>query len=151
MMKLLLLCTVALSLFAADSPAIQVWTAAELHARAQALTLNQYRQGAERIGDWGNHAAVLERLEGATPAEIHENLSDVFVITSGETTLTVGGVIEEPKNTAPGEVRGKSITGGTSRKLSAGDIVHIPAKTPHQLSVEAGKPSTYLVLKVRIE
>ena len=149
-MKLLILFAV-LPLIAADPPGVQVWTASELQSRAQALKLNQYQQGAERIADWGNHAAVLERLEGATPAEIHEMLADVFVITSGETTLISGGTIVEPANTAPGEIRGKSISGGTNWKLAAGDIVHIPAKIPHQLSVAPGKVSTYLVFKVRTE
>jgi mannose-6-phosphate isomerase-like protein (cupin superfamily) len=149
-MKLLLLLA-ALPLIAADPAGIQVWTAAELESRARALKLNQNQQGAERIADWGNHAAVLERLEGATPGEIHENLADVFVITSGETTLITGGAIVEPAATAPGEIRGKSIAGGASRKLAAGDVVHIPAKTPHQLSVAPGKVSTYLVIKVHTE
>ena len=50
-----------------------------------------------------------------------------------------------------GEIRGKSINGGVTKRLAAGDIVHIPAKMPHRLSVEAGKVCTYLVFKVRME
>jgi uncharacterized RmlC-like cupin family protein len=63
----------------------------------------------------------------------------------------VGGVIADPVNTSAGEIRGKSINGGVAKRLAAGDIVHIPAKMPHQLSVEAGKRCTYLVFKVRME
>ena len=137
-MKLLLL-VVAFPMFAADPAGFQMWTSSELQARAKALKLNQYQQGVDRMENWGNHAVILERLEGATPAEVHETMADLFVISSGEVTLTVGGAIVDPVSTAAGEIRGKAIQGGVARKLGAGDIVHIPAKMPHQLSVEAGK------------
>lgn len=150
LMKLLLL-AVALPIFAADPAGFQMWTSSELQARAKALTLNQYQQGVDRMENWGNHAVILERLEGTTAAEIHQNMADLFVITSGETTLTVGGTIVDPANTAEGEIRGKSISGGVAKKLSTGDMVHIPAKMPHQLSVDPGKVCTYLVFKVRVE
>ena len=150
LMKLLLL-AVALPMFAADPAGFQMWTSSELQTRANALKLNEYQQGVDRMENWGNHAVILERLEGATPAEAHETMADLFVVTSGETALTVGGVIADPVNTSAGEIRGKSINGGVAKRLAAGDIVHIPAKMPHQLSVEAGKRCTYLVFKVRME
>lgn len=149
-MKLLLM-AIALPMFAADPAGFQIWTSSELQTRAKALKLNQYEQGVDRMENWGNHAVILERLEGATPAEAHETMADLFVFTSGETMLTVGGVIVDPANASAGEIRGKSINGGVTRTLRAGDIVHIDAKTPHQLSVKPGTQSTYLVFKVRIE
>ncbi|HEY2013301.1 MAG TPA: hypothetical protein VGH38_07350 [Bryobacteraceae bacterium] len=149
-MKFLLL-AVALPMLASAPPGYQIWTSSELQTRAKALKLNQYQQGVDRMENWGNHAAILERLEGATPAEAHETMADLFVITSGETTLTIGGVIVDPVTGSAGEIRGKSIKGGEARKLGTGDVVHIPAKMPHQFSVEPGKQSTYLVFKVRME
>jgi len=150
LMKLLLL-AVAVPLFAADPAGFQVWTASELQSRANALPLNQYKQGVDRMQNWGNHSVILERLEGATASEIHEVMADLFVIVSGETTLTVGGEIVDGATSAPGEIRGKSIRGGVARKLGPGDVAHVPAKMPHQFSVEGGKPCTYLVFKVRME
>ena len=138
-------------MFAADPAGFQMWTSSELQTRAKALKLNEYRQGVDRMENWGNHAVILERLEGATPAEAHEIMADLFVVASGEVTLTVGGAIVDPANASVGEIRGKSINGGVAKKLAAGDMVHIPAKMPHQLSVEAGKVCTYLVFKVRME
>jgi mannose-6-phosphate isomerase-like protein (cupin superfamily) len=149
-MKVLLL-AIALPMFAADPEGFQMWTASELQTRAKALKLNEYQQGVDRMENWGNHAVILERLEGATPAEAHEIMADLFVVTSGETTMTVGGIIVDPVNTSAGEIRGKSINGGVTKKLAAGDVVHIPAKMPHRLSVDAGKVCTYLVFKVRME
>ena len=52
------------------------------------------------------------------------------------------------KQTAAGEVRGPSIKGGESKKLGAGDVVHIPAKIPHQILVSNGKQFTYFVVKI---
>ena len=37
----------------------------------------------------------------------------------------------------------------SATKLAAGDAVHIPANTPHQLLVENGKQFTYFVIKVQ--
>lgn len=149
-MKILLL-ALALPLFAADPAGFQMWTSSELASRAKALPLNQFQQGVDRMQNWGNHAFILERLEGTTAAEAHEVMADLFVIVSGEATLTVGGDIVDPATASAGEIRGKSIRGGVAQKLAAGDIAHIPAKMPHQLSVEGGKPCTYLVFKVRME
>jgi mannose-6-phosphate isomerase-like protein (cupin superfamily) len=56
--------------------------------------------------------------------------------------------VVDGKTTAPNEIRGASISGGTEIKLSAGDIVTIPAKTPHQMKVDPGKQVTYFVAKV---
>jgi mannose-6-phosphate isomerase-like protein (cupin superfamily) len=149
-MKLFFL-AIALPMLAQDPAGFQMWTSSELQTRAAALKLNQYQQGVDRMENWGNHAVILERLEGETPAEAHETMADLFIVTSGETRLTVGGIIVDPVNTSAGEIRGKSIKGGVANRLAAGDIVHIPAHMPHQLSVEAGKRCTYLVFKVRME
>ena len=82
-------------------------------------------------------------------AEIHEGLSDVFFVISGEATLVVGGKAIGLKTTGPGELRGTSIQGGVSKKLGAGDVVNIPPKTPHQTLVKAGQKITYFVVKVK--
>ena len=138
-------------MFAADPAGFQMWTASELQTRAQATKLNQFQQGVDRMENWGNHAVVLERLEGTTAAEIHENMADLFVIVSGEITMTVGGSVVEPGAAVAGEIRGKSISGGVPKKMAAGDICHIPARMPHQLSATPGKPSTFLVFKVKMD
>ena len=86
--------------------------------------------------------------EGPGEAELHETQADIFIVQSGEATLKVGGTVVSPKTTAPNEIRGPSISGGEEKKLGAGDVVHIPAKIPHQLLLDAGKQFTYAVVKV---
>jgi mannose-6-phosphate isomerase-like protein (cupin superfamily) len=91
--------------------------------------------------------AVLHR-EGNGEAELHDVQADVFIVQSGEATLVYGGQVVGGKTTAPNEVRGPSISGGSKVKMGAGDIVHIPAKTAHQVLVESGKQFTYAMVKV---
>ena len=79
---------------------------------------------------------------------MHETQSDVIVVENGEATLVVGGTIVNPRTTAPHEVRGPSIKGGEKVALAAGDMVHIPINTPHQMLLENGKQITYFVVKI---
>lgn len=53
------------------------------------------------------------------------------------------------KTTAPGEMRAPSIEGGSRRKISAGDVVHIPAKVAHQVLLDSGGKFDYMVVKVK--
>ena len=46
------------------------------------------------------------------------------------------------------EILGASIKDGVRKRLGAGDMVHIPARTPHQLLVAPGKQFTYAVVKI---
>jgi mannose-6-phosphate isomerase-like protein (cupin superfamily) len=71
-----------------------------------------------------------------------------MVVETGEASLTVGGSVVDGKTTAPNEIRGPSISGGTETKIGSGDIVTIPAKTPHQMKLDPGKQITYFVVKV---
>jgi mannose-6-phosphate isomerase-like protein (cupin superfamily) len=70
------------------------------------------------------------------------------VVVSGSAALLTGGTIVSPRTESPGEIRGTGIEGGVKRAVGAGDIIHIPANTPHQLLVEKGKPFAYFVVKV---
>ena len=42
-----------------------------------------------------------------------------------------GGTLVGAKNTAPGQIRPASIEGGQTYHLTKGDVITIPAKTPH--------------------
>src|SRR5437773_11821556 len=102
----------------------------------------------ERLAPCPKHCAMVAHVEGDGQAELHERQADLFVVGSGEATLVFGGEVVSPKKTEPNEVRGPSIKGGERRALAAGDVVHIPAKIPHQLLLPAGKEFTYFVMKV---
>ena len=143
-----LLC--ALPLIAADPAGYKYWSASELQGMEKTLAgkLAGKNFASERTGEYGNHYTMMAHREGNGEAEFHENDADLFVVESGSATLTVGGKVVNPKTTAPGEIRGPSIEGGTTQKLGPGDIVHIPAKTAHQLTLTGSKQFTYFVMKV---
>ena len=66
---------------------------------------------------------------------------------SGHATIIIGGKILNGQTTAPNEIRGTSIEDGARQALKAGDIVHVPVKTPHQV-VDTSPAFDYIVLKV---
>jgi mannose-6-phosphate isomerase-like protein (cupin superfamily) len=132
----------AMPLMAAD---VSVWTAGDLQKADQKLS-GGFKS--KQLAKFANHYTMLAHREGKGSAEVHETEADVFIVEAGTAKLTYGGKVVNPKITAPHEIRGSSIAGGTEKTLNVGDIVHIPAKTPHQLTVSGGSFS-YFVLKVQ--
>ena len=137
-------------LAAAEIPGVVVWSASELKAYGKKLApkVNEKKLAIERLAAFGNHSTLVGHRAGDGESELHETQADFFVVQSGEATLVVGGEVVEGKTTAPGEIRGTAIKGGERKPLVPGDIVHIPAKVPHQVLVAAGKEFTYFVIKV---
>lgn len=80
-------------------------------------------------------------------AEIHDQMTDHIFVQEGEATFVTGGTIAGSKVTAPGEHRGASITGGTSRAMRAGDYFLIPAGTAHQMLLDPGKRIKFIAFK----
>jgi mannose-6-phosphate isomerase-like protein (cupin superfamily) len=89
------------------------------------------------------------RTATQTPSgEQHEGVADVYVVTGGSGTVVVGGEIENKRISRPGEYLGP-IKGGKPFKLQAGDILNIPANTPHGTIADAGG-MTYVLMKVNV-
>src|SRR5258706_374518 len=65
-------------------------------------------------------------------SEMHDNTNHVFIIQDGEADFVTGGKMIDPKEMGPGQTRGTGIEGGVSHHLTKGDVITIPAKTPHQ-------------------
>jgi mannose-6-phosphate isomerase-like protein (cupin superfamily) len=80
-------------------------------------------------------------------AELHGLDTDIFHVLEGSATLVTGGQIAEAKETAPNERRGAAITGGTSQRLTKGDIVIVPKGVAHQFT-EVSAPFLYYTVKV---
>jgi quercetin dioxygenase-like cupin family protein len=79
--------------------------------------------------------------------ELHESLTDIFYVTEGETTFVAGGKYEGGKPISPGQIRGGTITGGTTYHLVKGDVIVIPAGIPHWFK-EVPTVVKYYVVKV---
>lgn len=87
------------------------------------------------------------RVNAPGQVEVHEHDTDIFYVTEGTATIVTGGRTEGGKSTAAGEVRGDTITGGTTRRLAKGDVIVIPNGVPHWFT-EVSNPFLYLVVKV---
>ncbi len=137
-MRLALLFCV-LPVIGAEPPGYKYWSAAELKTFSTT----------QRLADFGNHYGMVVHRDGSGEAEFHGTDAELFVVLSGSATLIVGGTIPNGKTTAPGEVRGASIDGGTRQAISAGDIVHIPSKTAHRILLDTGGQVTSFMVKVK--
>ncbi|MDQ2842656.1 MAG: cupin domain-containing protein [Acidobacteriota bacterium] len=128
---------------------IDIYTAADLQHLAQSLSVKQGASYADRnLARHNNHHLLLVKREATGSSELHQREADIFVVESGQAAILTGGKMVDGHTTAPGEIRGKSIEGGERHSLAAGDIIHIPAGTPHQVIIENSKPFTYFVVKV---
>jgi len=134
----------------ADAPGVHVWKLSEIEAQGKALSakIDAHKVASEIIATDGNTTFMIAHREGSGQAEWHATQADVIVMSQGEATETVGGTMVNGKETAPGEMRGDSINGGMMTKLGPGDVIYIPPKTPHLMTLEPGKQITYFVTKV---
>jgi len=149
-MKKLLPLLILIPIFAADPPGFVIWKASDLKAEEKKLAgkMSDKHVASETLQSFGNHYTMLAHRDGDGEVEVHDKMADVFYVVSGEATLILGGTVAGGHNTAPGETRGTSITGGEKKMIAAGDAVHISAKVPHQMMVASGKKITYFVVKV---
>ncbi|HEU0247395.1 MAG TPA: heme-binding protein [Gaiellaceae bacterium] len=99
--------------------------------------------------DSGEYKIDAGRREAPGEVEYHENVVDVMRVVDGTATVVTGGEIEDVREVGPGELRGRAVAGGTTHKLSAGDVLAIPNGVPHQF-VEVSDPFLYFVVKVEV-
>ncbi len=108
-----------------------------------------------RVVEAGGHylgVAVLRRTSADQNALVHDKIDEIYYVLEGGGTLVTGGVLINGKQTSgsptigPGW-SGTSIQGGQSRRITVGEVVIIPAGTPHMFSQLDG-PVRYLVYRV---
>ena len=123
--------------------------------------LRSWKSGIEPSGPgWGRMIPLARRLPttakvasltafdsfagmGTDGPELHEDIIDVVFVQSGAGTLLVGGEMIGQSN-APGS----RINGGSRHPVAAGDVLHIPARTPHAYLVPDGGHITYVLVRV---
>jgi len=153
----LVLCLmIPLGAIASDDAApkgFQMWTKASLAEMARTLTQkaasDSHHLALQQLADYPNDTAIYVHREADGTPEIHETQVDVTLFLSGSATLLVGGTLTGGETVSPHEIRNGAIQGGVRQKVSAGDVVRVPAGTPHQMLLAAGEEITYLVIKVK--
>ena len=78
-------------------------------------------------------------------AEVHTKETDVIYVLDGEATFVTGGASINPHEIAPNEFRGSHIEGGSTRNLSRGDVIVVPAGVPHWFKEIRGEFHYYVV------
>jgi len=143
----------ATSLRAADPEGFGLWKGAAVNKSAKELEskIDEQKFSWDGLGTYDNHLIGISHREGDGMAELHETQTDIMIVHSGNATLVVGGTMVAPKTVKPHEIRGTAIEGGEEKQIGPGDIIHIPAKVPHQLKIAAGTKFNYLVIKVDIK
>ena len=99
-------------------------------------------------GEGNNYMIHASRREAPGQAEVHLDDADLIHVLDGAATFVTGGDVVDGKSTAADEIRGSSIAGGETRLLAKGDVVIVPAGTPHWFKEVKG-PFLYYVVKVR--
>lgn len=135
-----------------QSPAgAQVYSGKDVTAQLAALGQKAKATGSSgaTLGDFTSHAIKLSVRTSSGGAEVHAHYDDIFFVTGGNATLITGGQVLHAKTASDGETKGSGIEGGMRRMIHKGDVVHIPAGTPHQLLIAPGETYSSIVIKVK--
>lgn len=123
----------------------------QLAQRGKAL-LQQARNGSGSAGitlaRYNGHYTMLTARTASGGAELHGHFADFLFVVDGAGTEMTGGTIVDRKDGPNGEVKGKTLEGATPHVLHKGDVIHIPAGTPHQAIEAPGQSITIYVVKV---
>jgi uncharacterized protein GlcG (DUF336 family)/mannose-6-phosphate isomerase-like protein (cupin superfamily) len=123
-------------------PAVSYWNSREV---AAAFAKGSVLFAGE---DGRNYMVHASHRDSGGMAEVHTLDADVIHVLDGSATFVTGGTVENAKPTAPGEIRGTAIRNGEERRISKGDVLIVPAGTPHWFKEVPG-PLNYYVVKVR--
>jgi mannose-6-phosphate isomerase-like protein (cupin superfamily) len=125
-------------------PATDV-TNSDIQAFINALPRDVVSDKPIRIVDVGGyHVGVYGVFRPKTikqEANLHQTkVSEIYYILDGSATLVTGGTLPDSHPNRPGSTTLQSarIDGGVSRKVSKGDVVIIPGRTPHWFSSQDG-------------
>jgi mannose-6-phosphate isomerase-like protein (cupin superfamily) len=144
-----------LMLSADQAPAPAVFITREEHEEVlkQQIAKNSVDVPLKATPVIGGKASVarLRRVKPETSALIHDYVTETYYIMSGSGTFVTGGSLGGAKPTDLNNVNaGMSQTGtrigGEARRVKPGDIIIVPAGTPHSFS-ELDGPIEYLVYR----
>ena len=116
-------------------------------------TLQADNKTSELIDSGGMQLRVAvqhEKNKTGAAAELHDASDDVYYVLDGSATLVLGGKLDSPKETDPGEWRSPRIIDGKTIEIKKGDVIIVPRGTPHQRSTE-NKDFTMLLIKIYAE
>jgi len=121
--------------------------AAVTYFRAENVA-KSFAQGAVLFDRGTNYMIHTSRRVAPGLAEVHARDTDLIYVLEGSATFVTGGRVVDGRSTADDEVRGAAIADGETRTLAPGDVIIVPAGTPHWFKEVRG-PVLYYTIKVR--
>jgi mannose-6-phosphate isomerase-like protein (cupin superfamily) len=94
------------------------------------------------------YRAQLEYRPRTAPAALHEKDAELFVVLQGTGSIVTGGKLVDEKRVNANNLSGSSITGGNSQSVGVGDMLIVPANTPHQVIPAGGAPIVLMTMHV---
>jgi mannose-6-phosphate isomerase-like protein (cupin superfamily) len=94
------------------------------------------------------YRAMLEYRPGVSPAALHEKDAELMVVLDGTGNIVTGGKIVDEKRVNAANLSGPSIADGTTQAVVKGDMLIVPANTPHQVIPTGGAPIVLMTLHV---
>jgi mannose-6-phosphate isomerase-like protein (cupin superfamily) len=142
---------VALLIFTANSLGGGVPAAVHYisHEKANSVMADVTAKGGPIVSDPGLIVLAMRREAGE--AEYHDRTNHVFILVDGEATMVVGGKMVDARRTAPDQMRAPSLEGGVTYHLTKGDVITIPAKTPHWFKEVPTKTVAYYAVNMDSE
>lgn len=116
-------------------------------------TLKPDNKTSELIDSEGMQLRVAvqhEKNRVGAAAELHDASDDIYYVLDGSATLVLGGKLDAPKETDPGEWRSPRIIDGKTFEIKKGDLIVVPRGTPHQRSTE-NKDFMMILIKIYAE
>jgi len=117
-----------------------MWPAGNLSAGMKEMVGKKLES--QRILEGGVFNFNLRReIAAEEGAGTHGKKADLYLIQSGEATLTTDGQLINPKPAGgtEGDVDGSGIRSGNARVIKTGDVIFIPAGVPHQITAVKGE------------
>ena len=98
--------------------------------------------------DHRRHDVQIIHRAGYTQPEIHETKWDIYVILDGSGTALLGGERVNWVEGLPREEQRPELSGAQEFPITRGDILHVPARSWHQVKVPDGESVTYALINV---
>jgi mannose-6-phosphate isomerase-like protein (cupin superfamily) len=94
------------------------------------------------------YKAQLEYRPGNASASVHTEDAELMVVLQGTGNIVTGGTLVDGKQVNAYNMSGPSIAGGQDHSVVKGDMILIPANTPHQVTPSGGAPIVLMTMHV---
>jgi mannose-6-phosphate isomerase-like protein (cupin superfamily) len=94
------------------------------------------------------HSVQIIHRAGYTQPEIHTTKWDLYVVLRGAGTVLVGGERVNWIDGRPPEEQRPQLEGAQAFEVAEGDLLHVPARSWHQVVVPEGSSITYALINV---